>query len=677
MPALQQKPTQQANLQIHIDDQANLFDAACRQSPTTELVCTPAKLHRRNLKRRLAALNIPRSSFHFTDIAKVAETLTDSVVRRPHDRMDRLELLQSELEEDIPSLCRVVGSSLTDHVEEIEALREELTLIAGTGEFGIERLNKLVTTLSGVAAKDTGDLVAGVQTVVNRLDSASGRPLTTAALLRNARQVVAETDGERWEEHFGHINALHVSGLSTLGTPLLYFLATIARYGSTVHLYLRSTTGPRILSRLPERLAAGSFPDLAAAISNVSDPTPSTLTQASATEVVAETPQQEARAAMGVVDGLCRRGVPPTDIVVVARDAGTYERVLNRAATAYGRRTSVWTTLDVEQTIPYRLAVSLCTLYDMSDDPLPIGVLTKPCLLGWVQSTEGDRWPLEATALSQLERTLENQEHTVTGWHNRLRETATCEDNRLAATATSVGIFADHVSRISSAPTRADIRALSSVIERFDEQALPDYLKNSQNRSEVAQTAHAVNRMEELLEQTATKYGTWTDRHYRQRSWDTVIDVLAEVAAMRPGRREHHNAEKVDVLDGTDTYLRKWPYVVAVGLVDGVWPQPSTGRLPMAARQAIIEGSEFAVRGAWTDERDRDFFVDTVTAATRQLFVTRHTHDIDGIAYEPSPLLSELETSVVSPQQTKELLNTTRNVPNPIAAAYQGGETDE
>ena len=92
---------------------------------------------------------------------------------------------------------------------------------------------------------------------------------------------------------------------------------------------------------------------------------------------------------------------------------------------------------------------------------------------------------------------------------------------------------------------------------------------------------------EHLLRETRAKYADWLDRDHLDQSWTAVLEILDALATARPGRREHATAERIDLLDATDTWLRTYSTVVALGCVDGEWPQRPHGALPKELRAAI------------------------------------------------------------------------------------------
>jgi len=219
------------------------------------------------------------------------------------------------------------------------------------------------------------------------------------------------------------------------------------------------------------------------------------------------------------------------------------------------------------------------------------------------------------------------------------------------------------------------------VVDAFDRNVLPVRVENDgPGYSEVSQTARAVERVagtvgsEHLLRETRAKYADWLGQGHVSRSWEAVRAVLDAIATVRPGRREHENAERIDVLDATDTWLRSYPYVVALGLVDGLWPQRPHGAFPAEFRAAVVDGDSpparrLGVRGAWTEARADDHFEDAVRTASEHLVVTHYGEDIEGVRYQRSPLLETLDATPLSADAQRQLRSVQGGVPAPLPGA--------
>jgi hypothetical protein len=155
-----------------------------------------------------------------------------------------------------------------------------------------------------------------------------------------------------------------------------------------------------------------------------------------------------------------------------------------------------------------------------------------------------------------------------------------------------------------------------------------------------------------------------------------VAELAERVVATRPGRREHANAAAVDVVDATDAWLRQVPHVVAVGLVDGVWPRRPESVFPSAFRRAVVKGDSAAARrlavpGRWTASRETDHLASAVDAATEQLICSRYRRDREGTEQERSQLLSTLSPQPL-PASTAESLRA-GTLPDSLAPANGGG----
>jgi ATP-dependent helicase/nuclease subunit B len=153
-----------------------------------------------------------------------------------------------------------------------------------------------------------------------------------------------------------------------------------------------------------------------------------------------------------------------------------------------------------------------------------------------------------------------------------------------------------------------------------------------------------------------------------------VLEVIDTIGTARPGRREHDNAEQIDVLDATDTWLRSYPFVIALGFVDGEWPQQPHGAFPIEVRTAVAHGASpaarsLAVRGAWTEQREYDHAVDAIQTATDHLIVTRYTEDVEGVSYQRSPLLADVGPTELGDAAYNQLLGPDTTLPDRITAS--------
>lgn len=666
-----------------------LLDRAERRRRPTDVVLAPEQLHRRNLKRAVAAGGRPRSSLRIrtpVDVARQVASAGDRPEPPTLDRVDRLRIVR-ELVDDAPGavdrLRGVYGAPLTAHAESIEAGRAELALVTGHRPQRLDALRTVCSALDGVDRADAVDYVAGIEALADALRRrVDGHP-GEASVFDAGRDLLLATDGSAWADAFDAVDRVTVAGISTLGTPLLDFLSALARTTDvTVDFHLRAGTGPRIARRLGPRLGDPSGP---VSGQPTFDRRPTAeRADAPVTEVATTTRQAEARAATAVVAGLLERGVPVSDVAVVARDVDAYERPLTRAAAVYGRHLSVWSQLPLQRTLPYRLvtttAAGLAAL--AGDGELDSETLFAPLDCQFVLPDGRDAWPLDASAVASIRRAFDTgTPATLPTWRRRLAAAPLDEQHRSAVEA-----YLDWLAR---QPVRPGIEAVVDVLEplvdAFEARVLPDRAAaDTPEYGATARTARALQRVaggdtdEHLLRETRAKYADWLDRHGVARSWETVLAVLEAIAAARPGRREHANAERIDVLDATDTWLRSYPYVVAVGLVDGVWPQRPYGSVPAPLRTAIADGAspaarQLGVRGAWTDARERDHFVDAVRTASAHLVVTRFTEDSDGVGYRRSGLLDGLSTATVTDDQYRRLVGPETVLPDPIRRTLADG----
>ncbi|GGL39649.1 hypothetical protein GCM10009037_24270 [Halarchaeum grantii] len=654
---------------VHVCAEETLTAWARRDASARALVLTPERLHRRNLKHALAAADRPRSSLRLTDPRSVANAVADDGGERARlDRADRLRLVGDVLADDpdgVDALRRALGTDLGARAETVEAVREELDVVAGGRDDATDALLDVADTLPAYARDETTALLRGVRAVERALADRTDADVSPAAALRDGRAALAASDGDAWTAAYPAVERVAVAGVSTLGTALLDFLGAIAAHTDVeVHLFTRARTGPRIAERLPARLRVGRDAQVDV---DVVDRTPARLAaDMPAVELVTTTRRREARAALAAVDVLLERGVPASDVAVVARDVDRYERPLASAATEYGRHLSVWTQLALRDTLPYRLLVAcLDVLAAHAGDPGAVGTgvatgahgaedsgrpgrvgadtLFAPLDYEWVPPDARSRavWPLAHPDVSAVRHRVDDgRARTLADWTARLADVS-------GPTAAGVRRLLRWVrDRPANPDPRSVEDALAPLLDAFDDVALPARLDaDTPALAETSQTARALVRSRTLLGETRRKYADWLDRGHVSRGWTAVRDVLDAVATTRPGRREHDNAERVDVLDANDTWLRDYRYVVAVGLVDGEWPDRPDGALPAALRDAVVAGdgaaSRLGVRGAWTEERDADHFVDAVRAATDGLVLTRFTEDSAGATYQRSPLLED------------------------------------
>ncbi|GAB7093745.1 hypothetical protein JCM30237_08970 [Halolamina litorea] len=673
---------------VHGSDADALLGRASRAPQPTELVVTPERLHRRNLKRRLAEHATPRSSLRLTDATTIADDLLDGVGEPVDtiDRIDRLNHFETLLQRKTESNRRLraaFGGDLPARVETIAAAHSRVGELTGWADDRLDDLSTVADGLPGVDARDTADVVAGVRALEDRLVERVAPIHSRETLLPAAADALREDPG-RWRETFPAAERLSVAGVSAVDAPLLGLLDAAAAAGVTVTVSLRPGTGPDIAERLSDRLdvepgrgvgTPGARNDTETAVAPGLD----------AAEFVADTPEGEARVAAAVVAGHLRNGVSPSDVLIVARDAGEYERSLRRALGRHGATLAVWAQLPAERTVPYRQFAAVCEL--LGNDGVDVEGLLEPLSFEWVppqgDAEEGSTaWPLSAARVGALRAGLADEspdptERSVDGWADRLDD-AVDSGQVPGADAAALRTFLDWVREQPTAPEPPDIhRTFEPLVESGRETALPAvFAADSDDLSRTSRYARALSRVEELLTDTRAKYDEWLAAGDVPRSWLAVADLAERVVTTRPGRREHANAAAVDAIDATDAWLREVPHVVAVGLVDGVWPRRVESVFPEAFRSAVVKGDSAAARrlavpGRWTAAREVDHLASGLGAATESLAVTRYRRDREGTAMERSPLLSRVSADSVDESATQSLL-TRGTLPDALAAGGGG-----
>ncbi|GGM64572.1 ATP-dependent helicase/nuclease subunit B [Halarchaeum rubridurum] len=692
-----------ASLTVHVGEPEELLDRATRRAGATDLVLTPERLHRRNLKRALAERSRPRSSLRLVSPGDVAGAVAPRAADRGAlDRADRLRLLERVLDDESVAsdpLRTIFGGELAAHVERVEAAREELTTVAGGTSARRDALEAVADALPPTAARETRALLDGLDGIDAALAERASRAVSTAAALHAAREAVTRSDGAAWTDAYSGIERVSLAGVSTVGSPLLDLLGAVAAHTDTdVRLFLRAGTGPRVAERLASRLTAG--PAVDAADVTVAETTTGRLEpDVPVAEIVAPTRREEARAAMAAVDALLERGVALADVAVVARDVDRYERALTRAAGEYGRHLSVWTQLAVGETRPYRVLDACATLLaaaENGDDgergtagDIAPAALFAPFDAEWVppDADPGGVWPLDHGDVAAVRRALADEAGTVEAWRRRLDAFEPGGDGEAVARAGVRRLLA-WVETHASTPRPADVEAtLRPLLDAHERVVLPAVLDaDGPGLGATSRNARALSRSRKLLDEAPAKYGDWRERGHVEASWEAVADVLDAVVTTRPGRREHDNAERIDVLDATDAWLRSMPYVVAVGFVDGEWPERPRGAFPPAFRDAVVAGdggprggAALGVRGAWTEARERDHLADAVGAASAGLVCTRFTTDAGGVTAHRSPFLDAVapDAPTIEGDDLAALLAADRRVPDALADVLGGSAEGE
>lgn len=657
-----------------VGDPGELLDRASRAPDPTEFVVTPERLHRRNLKRRLAERASPRSSLRLTDATAIAAQLLDAAAEPSEtvDRIDRLKHVEAILGRDTEANDRLraaFGSDLPARVETIAAAHSRVGEMTGWDEQRLDALAAVADELPSVAGRDTEDILAGVRALERGLVDRAGPVHSREALLPAAADALRDRPA-LWREAFPATDRLSVAGVSVVDAPLSELIGAVAAAGVEVTLSLRPGTGPSVVERLPNRFEGSVTFD-------ESQPSPAVLTSG---ELVADTPEEEARLAAAVVAAHLRNGASPSDVLVVARDAGEYERSLTRAAARHELNLAVWAQLPVEQTIPYRQFASVCGLLG-TDEPT-LDELLEPIEFHWVPPAAGDdatAWPLATDNVGDLRAGLsavsesDSPALSLTAWDDHLA-TAVDEAEVAPTDAASLRELIDWAREQPDTPEPAALhRTFRPLVEAGRAVTLPTVFEaDAADLARTSRYARALSRLEELLTDTRAKYREWIDAGDVPRSWLAVADLAERVVTTRPGRREHANAAAVDVIDATDAWLREAPHVVAVGLVDGVWPRRVESVFPDALRQAVVAGDSaaagrLAVPGRWTAAREVDHLASGLGAATETLACTRYRRDREGTTRERSPLLADVPTRTVDGSAVQSLL-ATGALPDVLAA---------
>jgi ATP-dependent helicase/nuclease subunit B len=385
---------------------------------------------------------------------------------------------------------------------------------------------------------------------------------------------------------------------------------------------------------------------------------------APAVTLPAKTRPQEARLVMATVDELRARGVPIRDILVVTGDIEQYEPALVRAAIRYGHTPTVWTHLPVVETQPYALCAHLCTVLGAAQTS--IDTLCQPLTHGWCPGAPERGWPMPTADIRTVCRRAPAGEYTIGEWRARLLAVEGI-DGRLAP---YLAWLADQ----PQSPTPAAVTdTLEPVLDRYEEQVLPHIAdEDTPALRRTERDVRALVRMEELLPRIRSKYDLWLADGRTTRSWATVERICELLATQYPGRREHGNARALDIIAANDAWGRTVPYVIAVGLSDGIWPRQPATLTPTLLQQRILTGrgtlAGLAPRPQWECLRQYDQFAETVNAATRGVILTRHVRTHEGIERAPSPLLGTIETTPVARPTAAGLVQSSRRVPAPLAA---------
>ncbi|MGB9960792.1 hypothetical protein ACOZ32_01050 (plasmid) [Halobacterium sp. MBLA0001] len=361
-------------------------------------------------------------------------------------------------------------------------------------------------------------------------------------------------------------------------------------------------------------------------------------------EIEARTRRAEARSVMATVASLRDHGVPARDIAVVVRDLDNYEEPLYRASVHYGLTPVFWVQLRVTQTRPFALIESVCDVLGM--DTPSREVLCRPLEHRWAPlSATSSEWPIDPKTVQKSMQALPDESRTLSEWHDELEANPRIDERFVT--------YAEWLRDCPEPTPDAVTSILADVVDVYEELGLPVTKENdSPSLIETERDARAVVRVKTLVQQLRHKYADRLADGTLERSWRSVAELSQLIATQRPGRREHSNARAIDILEANDIWLLNVPYVFAVGLVDGEWPQQTESVVPPELQETILRGNgpvgTLAPRTAWTTGRDRDQFDDTLRAAETGLIVTRHTESPSGEERRPSPLLDHLDTDTAS-----------------------------
>jgi ATP-dependent helicase/nuclease subunit B len=135
----------------------------------------------------------------------------------------------------------------------------------------------------------------------------------------------------------------------------------------------------------------------------------------------------------------------------------------------------------------------------------------------------------------------------------------------------------------------------------------------------------------------------------------------------------------VDVLDATNAWLREVPYVIALGCVDGEWPQVPAGHFPTAVQSRIHDNDTTAAkqlpsREQWSTARGYDHWSDVVGMAAEHLVCTRYTRERDGSTAHRSPFLETVSPTTVDGEAITALLSTRQTLPDHLNSALDVGD---
>ena len=653
-------------LTTHVGDPEEVLTAARRAETSTDLIVLPEQLHKRNLKRQLARQNQPYSSLCFRSLAAIASDVIQTTASSPDplDRIDRIRHIERFVDQNAKALTpfeRLFGSHLEDQAPTIEAIRSTVEAITGYTDRRLQALSAVTDQCPQPAEADGADYINGAIRIQQALTDATASRVSTDTVLIDAARRLRYAD-DAFQDTYPGIERLHIAGISAIRAPLLELLQAIAVATTVeIHLYLRRGTGPRLAAFLEGESGTGSQHRQPCELQ----------TQTPATELVATTRGQEARAAIALIDQLRVAGVSQNDIVIAARSADNYEQPLRRAATSYGHPISVWSQLPVTDTRPYQLLDICCQLLARyaADKPIAVNTLRAALSLGWVEPNTTSWQPLapDETNLDSVIGTDKSQ--TVSDVKEAVQGAAKAPKQ-----------YSNLLSWIAEPrePDPETVRtAFGPILDRYRDVVIPGYRKHKDiTQRTLTQLARAHERVEALVDEVADKYAHWLTTEQTDQSWETVRSLMDTKATITPGRRDHTDGAVVDVIDGTDAWLRDVPVVIAMGLVDGEWPQNPGGYLPPEIQARISTDTspaaqQLPARAQWGQARGYDHFADTVSMATHHLICTRSQQTSVGTSTHRSPLLDQIPTTTVDIPTTTDLCRDVTTLPPPLVHMIQ------
>ncbi len=256
------KATFDRKVVVHVGDLTPLVSYGDHSPFPTELVLAPVALHRRTIKRRLAAADTPRDTLSLVSPDAVAAQVVETATQTPPglvDRVDRialLEMLLRETPEATDRLQMVLGPHPAESVKLVDQARNELETITGYHPDRLTALREYCNGRDRPAATDMQDFVAGTVAIERALRVRTDRVTSTGALLRWACRRLVSQDGEPWDAEYASIERVWVCGISTLSASLVDFLVSLlVTTDVEVHLFLRRASAPVVQERLLDLFA--------------------------------------------------------------------------------------------------------------------------------------------------------------------------------------------------------------------------------------------------------------------------------------------------------------------------------------------------------------------------------------------------------------------------------------